>query len=65
LENLFRMRAGIPSYHGGFLLHYLDALVYPDMPPSVLTICGIAICLFNLAIYARRLWLREEKHQGR
>ena len=34
------------------LLHYLDALVYPDVPPSLLIVCGVAVCLFNLGIYA-------------
>ena len=30
MENWLRGRAGIPTYQGGFLLHYLDALVYPE-----------------------------------
>ncbi len=51
-ENWLRTRAGIGSYQGGFLLHYLDALVYPDVPPGLLTIGGVAVCLFNLGIYA-------------
>jgi hypothetical protein len=29
LENWLEARAGIEPYHGGFLLHYLDKLVYP------------------------------------
>jgi len=53
-ENWLRTRAGIGSYQGGFLLHYLDALVYPDVPPGLLTIGGVAVCLFNLGIYAVR-----------
>ena len=59
LENWFRTRAGVPAYQGGFLLHYLDALVYPDVAPSVLTLCGVAVCLFSLAVYGRRLWQRR------
>lgn len=54
LENWLRVRAGIPAYQGGFLLHYLDALVYPDVPPSLLTVCGVAVCALNLAVYAVR-----------
>jgi uncharacterized protein DUF2784 len=54
MENWFRGRAGIPTYRGGFLLHYLDALVYPDVPPSLLVLCAGAVCLFNLGIYAVR-----------
>ncbi len=56
VENWFRLRAGVPTYQGGFILHYLDLLVYPDVPPSLLTVCGVAICLFNLGLYAVRFW---------
>ena len=52
LENWLRGRAGVPTYVGGFLLHYLDALVYPDVPALLLTVCAVAVCVFNLAIYA-------------
>ena len=60
LENALRIRAGIPAYQSGFLLHYLDALVYPDLAPSLLTVCGVAVCLINLGIYAARVW-RERR----
>jgi hypothetical protein len=56
LENWLRARAGVPAYQGGFLLHYLDALVYPDVSPSLLTVCGVAVCLLNLGVYAARFW---------
>jgi Na+/proline symporter len=59
MENWFRGRAGIPTYGGGFLLHYLDALVYPDVPPSLLVLCASAVCLFNLGIYAVRFRRRR------
>ena len=45
LENWLRVHAGGTAYQGGFLLHYLDALVYPDVPPGLLTACGVAVCL--------------------
>ncbi len=53
-ENWLRVHAGGTAYQGGFLLHYLDALVYPDVPPGLLTACGVAVCLFNLGIYIAR-----------
>lgn len=59
LENWLRNRAGMGSYQGGFLLHYLDALVYPDIPPGLLTVGGIAVCLFNFGIYAARFRHRQ------
>jgi hypothetical protein len=53
LENSLEARARVQPYQGGFLLHYLDALVYPDVSPLLLTIVAVAICTFNLAVYAR------------
>jgi len=52
-------RAGIAPYQGGFLLHYLDALVYPNIPPGLLTGIGVAICVINLGIYALRFQRRQ------
>ena len=54
LENWLRNQAGMGSYQGGFLLHYLDALVYPDIPPALLTLAGVAVFLLNLGVYAAR-----------
>jgi len=53
-ENWSKTKAGLAPYQGGFMLHYLDALVYPNMSPVLLTCVGVAICLFNLGIYAFR-----------
>jgi hypothetical protein len=51
--------AGIAPYQGGFLLHYLDALVYPNIPPGQLTGLGVAVCVVNLGIYAMRFHRRR------
>ncbi|MGB8063750.1 MAG: DUF2784 domain-containing protein [Candidatus Sulfotelmatobacter sp.] len=56
LENWLEARAGVEPYQGGFLLHYLDRLVYPDISSTVLTIAGVLVCVLNLAFYARQLW---------
>jgi Protein of Unknown function (DUF2784) len=37
LEDWLERRAGIEPYQGGFLLHYLDKLVYPNISANVLT----------------------------
>jgi uncharacterized protein DUF2784 len=58
-ENWLETRAGIAPYQGGFLLHYLDALVYPNIPPGLLTGLGVAVCVFNLGIYAMRFHRRR------
>ncbi len=44
-ENWLEIQAGIAPYQGGSLLHYLDALVYPDIPPGLLV--GSGVCLYR------------------
>ena len=56
LENWLKGGAGIELYQGGFLLHYLDKLVYPDISATMLTIAAAIICVLNLAFYARQMW---------
>jgi hypothetical protein len=56
LENWLEAKAGVEQYHGGFLLHYLDKLVYPDISSTALTIAGVIICALNLAFYGRQIW---------
>jgi hypothetical protein len=56
LEDWLERRAGIEPYQGGFLLHYLDKLVYPDVSATALTIAGVIICALNLAFYGRQIW---------
>src|SRR2546425_11291114 len=58
-ENYFEARAGIAPYQGPFLLHYLDAIVYPNLSPTLLTVCGVAVCAANLIVYA--WWFRWAK----
>jgi hypothetical protein len=55
LENWLEAKAGVHPYEGGFLLHYLDKLVYPDISVIFLTVAGIFICALNLALYGRQL----------
>ena len=57
LENWLEAKAGVQPYQGGFLLHYLDKLVYPDISATVLTIAGVLICALNLALYGRQMWI--------
>jgi len=49
LESWLEGNAGVQPEQGGFLLHYLDRLVYPNIPAAVLTIAAIIICGLNLA----------------
>lgn len=61
LENSLEVKAGVQPYQGGFLLHYLDKLVYPDMSATVLTIGGVFVCVLNLALYGWRMWIARSR----
>lgn len=51
LENWLEGKAGVQPAQGGFLLHYLDKLVYPDISSAVLTTTAILVCALNLVFY--------------
>ena len=57
LESWLERSAGIEPEQGGFLLYYLDKLVYPDISPTTLTTAGVLICILNLAFYGRQIWI--------
>src|SRR5580658_2309198 len=61
LENWLEGKAGVEPYQGGFLLHYLDKLVYPDLSATVLTVAGGIICALNLAFYGRQIWIARHR----
>ena len=64
LENWLEQKAGVEPYQSGFLLHYMDKLVYPDISATALTVAGVIVCTFNLAIYARQAWrIRSQKQR--
>ena len=56
LENWLGEKAGVEPYQGGFLLHYMDRLVYPDLSATVLTVAGVIVCALNLAFYGWQIW---------
>ena len=56
LEQMLESRAGIAAYHGSFLVHYLDALVYPSVPLTLLVTMAVAFCAANLAYYVLAWW---------
>ena len=57
LENWLEGKARVEPDQSGFLLHYLDKLVYPDIPSTMLTIAAVIICALNLAFYGRQVWI--------
>lgn len=54
-EQYFEARAGIQAYQGSFLLHYVDKIVYPNVPWWLIATVGASICALNLGIYFSRL----------
>jgi len=58
-ETWLDVRAGVSAYRGPFLLHYLDAVVYPNIPPNLLIAGAVVVCILNLWIYARRVRVRH------
>lgn len=62
-ENFFEGRAGLAPYQGPFMLHYLDAIVYPNLPPALLAASGALVCSINLLIYGFRLYRHRAKRR--
>lgn len=54
-EQHFESLAGMQAYQGSFLMHYLDKLIYPNLPWWLVATVGAGICVLNLGIYAWRL----------
>lgn len=59
LENRLEVRGGMKAFHQPFILHYLDALVYPNVSLPLLIVCAVAVCAAILAVYARRYARRD------
>jgi Protein of Unknown function (DUF2784) len=47
-ETWLEVRGGVSAYHGPFLLHYLNAVVYPNIPLNLLIAGAVAVCVLNL-----------------
>ena len=60
LEGWLEACACVTPYHGSFLVHYLEAAVYPNVPVSVLIAGAVIVCMFNLAWYAHRYRHRSD-----
>jgi hypothetical protein len=66
LETYFEQRAGVQTLHGSYLLHCVDALIYPNVPYWAIAVGGVVVCGINLAVYAGRgwVWLRKRRAQS-
>ena len=62
IERWSLRQAGLPAYGGGFLEHYLQTIIYPRIPLTVLVPVVVAVCLVNLGVYAWRWRKGSERH---
>ena len=54
LEQHVEVLAGAHGFSGGFIAHYLQLIVYPNLPVSLIAWSGVAVCVVNLLIYLSR-----------
>jgi hypothetical protein len=54
VENWLLRRAGRAGYSGGFVAHYIFALIYPaGLTRSIEIAIGIVVLLVNVSVYVR------------
>jgi hypothetical protein len=56
LEDWLEHRAGTTPEQGGFLLHYMDKIVYPDLAPTLLMIGAAITVAVNFVYYGWQIW---------
>ncbi len=63
LENWLRIMAGEGGYSGGFVTHYIVAVIYPDeLTTGIRMMLGIGVLIINLALYG---WIIKQRRYGR
>jgi len=62
LEQWLEARSGAAANQQGFLVHYLDKLVYPDLPEAVVGGVGAGVCVVILGVYGWRMarWIKND-----
>jgi hypothetical protein len=52
LENYFRTsQADVGAYTGSFIVHYLELIIYPDVPEKIIRLGEILFVCINLCVY--------------
>ena len=59
LEVMLEERGGMAAYREPFVLHYLEAVVYPNIPLHALVAGDVAVCVGIVGIYFRRYRHRD------
>ncbi len=65
LEDYLKARGGEHAVNGNFILHGVQALIYPNAPYWLVTTAGVTACSISLAIYTRRAWVWWSRGAGR
>ena len=55
-------QAGMHGFRGDFLEHYLELIIYPNLPVDLIITVAVFVCSVNLGIYA---WRGTQWWQGR
>ncbi len=64
LEQRLRVAAGEAGYRGGFIEHYMTAVLYPDgLTRGTQWLLAAALLVFNAGVYAT--WLRRRRARAR
>lgn len=63
-DQYLEARSGATPDRQGFLVHYLDKLIYPDLPETLVEWVGAGVCALILSIYAVRLWRTRSDFQA-
>ncbi len=62
LENAFRRRAGQAGYDGGFLEHYMLAVIYPSgLTATTQQVLGVIVIALNVGVY---VWIWRRRRVG-
>ncbi len=52
-ENVFRQRGGA-DYESGFMLHYIEKFIYPEVDPLAIRIGTFLVAFVSIAVYILR-----------
>jgi hypothetical protein len=61
LENWLRHLGGESGYTGGFIEHYILALLYPKISFRFQALLGLVLIAINLAVYSYIFLLRSQR----
>ena len=63
LENHFRRLGGQAGYEGGFIEHYITAIIYPDgLTRGIQVFLGLMVVGINIVAYAITIRRRPDSH---